>query len=325
MMAGLDLAGAIRESLAQEMRREQRIVVLGEGVGSMGGVFHTTEGLLDEFGAERVMEMPIEEGALLGAAVGMALYGLRPVPEIPFADFVYPGFDQIVSEMAKMRFRSGGQYAAPVVLRVPCGGGVGGGMYQSQSPEAYFCHTPGLLVATPSTPHDAAGLLRTALRGDDPVIFLEPKALYATGSEQMPEEDFSIPFGTAARLRSGDDVTVVAYGAMVEAARAAAEAADGDGIGVDLLDLRTLVPYDIAALLKSVAKTGRVVLVQEAPRMCGFAAELAAVIAEKAVFHLQAPVLRVSGYDTPFPYALERTYLPDEDRVLDAIRRAAAY
>lgn len=324
-MATLDLAGAIRETLRGEMRRNERVVVLGHGVGSLGGVFHATDGLLDEFGAERVVDMPLDEGSVVGAAVGMALYGLRPVPEIQVADFVFPGFEQIVAEMAKYRYRSGGQYTCPLVLRVPYGGGVGGGLYHSQSPEAHFSHTPGLVVVAPSAALDAVGLLRTAMRGDDPVIFMEPKALYAAGSIELPPEDFVIPFGVADREHMGDDVTVVAFGAMMHETRIAAEKAVELGIGIDLLDLRTLVPFDIGTVLESVAKTGRVVLVQEAPRFCGYTAEIAAILAEKALFHLQAPVQRVAGYDTPFPYALERTYIPDNDRVLEAIKRAASF
>jgi 2-oxoisovalerate dehydrogenase E1 component beta subunit len=307
------------------MRRDDGVVVMGHAVGKMGGVFHATEGLLQEFGEERVIDMPLDEGGLVGAAVGMALYGLRPVVEIQLADFVYPGLDQIISEAAKLRYRSGGQYCCPLVVRVPYGGGVGGGPYQSQSPEALFTHTPGLVVAAPSTAADAAGLLRTALRGEDPVVLMEPKALYGIAADSAPEHELAVPFGVAARLREGDDVTVVAYGAMVHTAQQAAEQAAEHGVEVDVLDLRTLMPFDIGALLESVARTGRAVLVQEAPRSCGYAAELAAVLAEKAVFHLQAPVLRVTGLDTPVSHAAEHTYVPDNDRVLGAIRAVAEF
>ncbi len=322
-MAGIDLAVAVRETLAVEMRRDERLVVMGHDVGAMGGVFHATEGLLEEFGADRVIDMPLDEGGVVGAAVGMALYGLRPVAEIQLADFIYPGLDQLISEAAKLRYRSGGQYACPLVLRVPYGGGVGAGPYGSQSPEAILAHTAGLTVVAPASPEDAGGLLRTALRGADPVVFLEPKALYGIAAGDAPDDDHTVPFGVAARLREGNDVTVVAYGAMVPAALRAAEQAEGFGIDVELLDLRTLMPFDIGALLESVAKTGRAVLVQEAPRSCGYAAELAAVLAEKALFHLHAPVLRVTGFDTPFPYAAEHVYVPDNDRVLGAIRATA--
>lgn len=325
MRARLEFAQAIRDTLAAEMRRDDRVVLLGHEVGALGGLFRVTEGLIDEFGEQRVVDMPLDEGGVIGAAVGMALYGLKPVPEIQLADFAFPAFDQVISEIAKFRYRSGGQYPCPVVIRVPYGGGVGGGIYHSQSPEAHFAHTPGLVVAAPSTPADAVGMLRTAIRGDDPVVFMEPKALYRGVPGDPPDEDFIVPFGVAECVREGTDVTVIAYGAMLHAARRAADEAAALGIEVELLDLRTLVPFDIGAVLQSVAKTGRAVLVQEAPRSCGYTAEIAAVLAEKALFHLQAPVLRVAGYDTPFPYALERAYMPDNDRVLAAIQRAAGF
>lgn len=322
---GTELGRALRDTLATEMRGDDDIVVLGDAVGMMGGVFHVTEGLREEFGADRVVDLPMDEGGVVGAAIGMALYGLRPVAEIQFADFAYGACDQIVSELAKLRYRSGGQYACPLVLRVPYGGGIGGGMYQSQSPEAMLTHTAGLVVAAPATAADAAGLLRTALRGADPVVLLEPKALYATRFEERIDDGHTTPLGAAARAREGEDVTVVTYGAMVEAARRAAEQAVEYGIDVEILDLRTLMPYDIGALLESVAKTGRAVLVQEAPRSCGYAAELAATLAEKALFHLQAPVLRVTGFDTPFSHAAESIYVPDNDRVLGAVRAVAEF
>ncbi len=324
-MVKLEFAEAIRDTLVAEMRRDDRVVLLGHEVGSLGGVFRVTEGLIDEFGEQRVVDMPLDEGGVIGAAVGMALYGLKPVAEIQLADFAYPAFDQVISEMAKLRYRSGGQYPCPLVIRVPYGGGVGGGVYHSQSPEAHFAHTPGLVVVAPSTPADAVGMMRTAIRGDDPVVFMEPKVLYRGVPGDPPEEDFIVPFGVAARVCEGTDVTVIAYGAMLHAAHRAADEAAALGIEVELLDLRTLVPFDIVAVLQSVAKTGRAVLVQEAPRSCGYTAEIAAVLAEKALFHLQAPVLRVAGYDTPFPYALERDYMPDNDRVLAAIQRAASF
>ena len=324
-MARLEFAKAIRDTLVAEMRRDDRVVLLGHEVGALGGVFRVTEGLIDEFGEQRVVDMPLDEGGVIGAAVGMVLSGLKPVAEIQLADFAFPAFDQVISEVAKFRYRSGGQYPCPVVIRVPYGGGVGGGVYHSQSPEAHFAHTPGLVVAAPSTPADAVGMLRTAIRGDDPVVFMEPKALYRGVPGDPPDEDFIVPFGVAECVREGTDVTVIAYGAMLHAARRAADEAAALGIEVELLDLRTLVPFDIVAVLQSVAKTGRAVLVQEAPRSCGYTAEIAAVLAEKALFHLQAPVLRVAGYDTPFPYALERAYMPNNDRVLAAIQRTAGF
>ncbi len=323
-MAGIDLAGAVKETLRRALQEDERVVLLGRDVGPMGGIFGVTDGLLEEFGDRRIIDMPLDEGGMVGAAIGMALHGERPVVEVQLADFVYPAFDQIVSEMAKLRYRSGGQYSCPVVLRMPYGGGVAGGHYHSQSPESYFAHTPGLVVLAPSNPADAAGLLATAIRSNDPVVFLEPKAIYGVAGEPF-DDAITIPFGVASRVRQGADVTVVAFGAMVRQAESAAVTAAERGIDVDLIDLRSLVPYDIGMLLESVARTGRAVLVQEAPRTCGYTAELASVLAEKAIFHLQAPIVRVAGFDTPYPYALERTYMPDNDRVLAAIERVAEY
>jgi 2-oxoisovalerate dehydrogenase E1 component beta subunit len=255
----------------------------------------------------------------------MALYGLRPIAEIQFVDFIYPAFDQIVSEMAKMRWRSAGQYACPVIVRAPYGGGIKGGLYHSQSPEAYFCHTAGLQVVIPSTPRDAKGLLLAALECEDPVIFLEPKRLYRTLKEDVPEGRFRVPLSSARLAREGGQCTVLAYGAMVPVALEAAERAAEKSWSVEVLDLRTLVPLDQDAVLASVQKTGRVVIVHEAPRTCGYGAELAAIIAEKALTSLQAPLLRVTGYDTPFPYTLEHSYLPDAPRVLRAIEHVMGY
>lgn len=323
-MKQLSLAQAINRTLRSEMRRDDRIVVLGEDVGGVGGLFGTTEGLLGEFGDQRVLDTASAEGGIIGTAVGMALYGLRPVAEIQFADFVYPGFDQIVSEMAKIRYRSGGQYACPVVLRLPAGGGVRGGIYQSQSPEAHFCHAPGLVVAMPSNAADAAGLLRSALRSPDPVVFLEPKRLYHDGRSEVPE-DHEVALGRAAIRREGSDVSVFTYGACVPAALEAAQIAAERGIQTEVVDLRTLQPFDIETVLASIAKTGRAVVVAEAPRTASFAAEIAATLAERAILHLEAPVLRVTGFDTPVPLHFEDAYLPDADRVVAAIERVANF
>lgn len=318
-MAEIDIREAVRLALRDEMRRDERVVLLGEDLGRLGGVFGVTEGLLEEFGAERVIDTPMAEGGVVGAAIGMAMYGLRPVPEVQLADFLWPAFDQIVSEAAKVRYRSGGQYTCPLVIRAPYGGGVGGGPYHSQSPEAYLAHTPGLVVVAPSTPFDAAGLLRSAVRSDDPVVFLEPKRLYRGFTEEVPEEDFTVPLGAARRVREGDDVTLLAYGAMVHIAAEAAERAAASGIEADLIDLRTLAPLDAESVLSSVARTGKMVIVHEAPKFCGFGAELAAIAAEKAILHLEAPILRVTGFDTPVPYALEAMYLPAADRIVEAL------
>jgi 2-oxoisovalerate dehydrogenase E1 component beta subunit len=299
--------------------------VLGEDVGQAGGVFRVTEGLQAEFGPERVTDTPLAENGIVGGAIGMALYGLRPVAEIQFVDFIYPAFDQIVSELAKMRWRSAGQYTCPVIIRAPYGGGIKGGLYHSQSPEAYFCHTAGLKVVIPSTPGDAKGLLLSALDGEDPVIFLEPKRLYRTVREEVPEGRHSVPLSSARIAREGKHCTVLAYGAMVPVSVEAANQAAEHGWSIEVIDLRTLVPLDIETMLASVRKTGRAVIVHEAPRTCGFGAELAALLAERALTSLQAPIPRVTGYDTPFPYTLEHTYLPDPPRVVRAIEHVMAY
>ncbi|HJO04803.1 MAG TPA: alpha-ketoacid dehydrogenase subunit beta [Acidobacteriota bacterium] len=323
-MPDLNMAQAINRTLCAEMRRDEAIVLLGEEVGSLGGLFGTSEGLLDEFGDRRVVDAPVAEGGVIGSAVGMALYGLRPVTEIQFADFVWPGFEHIVSEMAKVRYRSGGQYSCPLVLRLPYGGGVGGGMYQSQSPEAYFCHTPGLVVGAPSDAADAAGMLRSALRGDDPVVLLEPKRLYRD-SRASVDDDHLVPFGEARVRRQGSDVSVFAYGSTVPIALQAAEAADELGIQIDVVDLRTLLPLDIATVLGSIAKTGRAVIVAESPTYCGYGAELSATLSERALLHLEAPIERVAGFDLPVPYFHEDDYLPSVRRVVAAIERVANF
>jgi 2-oxoisovalerate dehydrogenase E1 component beta subunit len=255
----------------------------------------------------------------------MALYGLRPVPEIQFADFIYPAFDQIVSEAAKMRYRSGGQYTCPMVIRAPFGGGIKGGHYHSQSPEAYFIHTPGLKVVVPSDPYDAKGLLISAIRDDNPVVFLEPKRVYRAARGEVPEGDYVVDLGKAKIAREGTDITILAYGAMLPPSMAAAEKAESEEISAEVIDLRTLMPYDIDTILNSVKKTGRVVIVHEAPRTCGFGAELAATLNEKALLHLQAPILRVTGFDTPFPYALENEYLPREERIRKALQESVSF
>lgn len=324
-MPTLTLIQAITDALRTEMRKNPDVVLFGEDVGRNGGVFRATDGLQAEFGEERVFDTPLSESGIIGAAVGMALYGMRPVPEIQFLDFIYPAFDQIVSELAKMRYRSGGQYATPVVIRTPYGGGIKGGHYHSQSTEAYFTHTAGLKVVVPSDPYDAKGLLIQSMRQDDPVLFLEPKALYRKAKGEVPDGEYVVPFGQAKVRRAGTDMTLVAWGAMVGVCLEAARRAEDDGISCEVLDLRTLVPLDEAALLESVKKTGRMIVVHEAQRTSGFGGELAAIVAEKALEHLEAPVLRVTGFDTPFPYTLEEVYMPDADRVLRAVLKLHRY
>jgi pyruvate dehydrogenase E1 component beta subunit len=316
---------AVNDALRIEMRRDSRTVVLGEDVGKFGGVFRATTGLFDEFGPDRVFDTPLSEAGIIGSAIGMALYGLRPVPEIQFADFIYPAYDQIVNELAKFRYRSGGQYPCPVVIRTPYGGGIRGGHYHSQSPEAYFAHTPGLKVVIPSNPYDAKGLLLSAMRGEDPVIFMEPKRVYRAAKGEVPEGDYTVPLGQAKVVREGSQLTVLCYGAMVHTCVEAAQLAEKDGFDPEIIDLRTLLPLDAETVLTSVRKTGRVVIAHEAPKTCGYGAELAALIAEKALMSLEAPINRVAGFDTPFPYTLENEYLPSPDRVALAIKQTAQF
>lgn len=316
---------AVNDALRLEMRRNQQVVVLGEDIGKFGGVFRATSGLQEEFGTDRVMDTPLAEAGIIGTAIGMALYGLRPVAEIQFADFIFPAFDQIVNELAKFRYRSGGEYPAPMVIRTPYGGGIRGGHYHSQSPEAYFAHTPGLKVIIPSNPYDAKGLLLTALREDDPVLFLEPKRVYRASKGEVPEGDYTIPFGKANVVRPGSGVTVLCYGSMVHTVQEALDKHGAAEFDPEVIDLRSIVPLDTEAVLSSVRKTGRVVIVQEAPKTCGFAAELSAIIAEKALLSLEAPILRVCGLDTPFPYTLELEYLPSPERVTKAIADTARF
>ena len=320
-----NLVQAINDALRFEMRRDDRVVVLGEDVGKVGGVFRVTQGLWDEFGDARVIDTPLSEGGIIGTAIGMALYGLVPIPEIQFADFIYPAYDQIVSELAKMRYRSGGQYPAPVVIRTPVGGGIKGGHYHSQSPEALFTHIPGLQVVCPSNPIDAKGLLASAIRGEDPVIFMEPKRVYRASKADVPEGEYTLPIGQGKIVREGGQVTVLAWSAMVHTAIEAGQKGEAMGYDLEIIDLRTLVPFDIDMILASVQKTGRVVIAHEAPRTSGFGAELAATIQEKAMLHLEAPILRVTGFDTPFPYTLEHEYLPDANRILDAVERVVNF
>jgi 2-oxoisovalerate dehydrogenase E1 component beta subunit len=324
-VAPVTLLRAIHDALLEEMERNPEVFVLGEDVGREGGVFRATEGLSARFGPERVIDTPLNEGGIVGMAIGMALSGLRPVVEIEFSDFIYPAFDQIVSELAKMRYRSAGQFTAPVVVRAPSGGGVKGGHYHSQSPEAYFIHTAGLTVAMPSTPADAKGLLTSAMRAPDPVIFLEPKALYRTVRGEVPQGEHLVPMGKGRVVLPGKDLTLVAWGAMVPVAEKTAELAAEEGASIEVIDPRTLWPLDIGMIEGSVRRTGRAVVLHEAPRTCGFGAEVAALIQERCFLHLKAPVRRVAGFDTPFPYALEKSYLPDPDRTLRVVRAAMEF
>jgi 2-oxoisovalerate dehydrogenase E1 component beta subunit len=316
---------AVNDALRLEMRKNPRVVVLGEDVGRFGGVFRATTGLQEEFGKDRVMDTPLAEAGIIGTAIGMALYGLRPVAEIQFADFIFPAFDQIVNELAKFRYRSGGEYPAPMVIRTPYGGGIRGGHYHSQSPEALFAHTAGLKVIIPSNPYDAKGLLLTALRDEDPVMILEPKRVYRASRGEVPEGEYTIPFGQAKIVREGKGLTVLCYGAMLHVVMEALEKQGAAEFDPEVIDLRSLVPLDTETILESVRKTGRVVIVHEAQKTCGFGAELSALIAEKALLHLEAPIARVCGLDTPFPYTLEMEYLPSPERITKAIADTARF
>jgi 2-oxoisovalerate dehydrogenase E1 component beta subunit len=322
-MPTMNIIEAVRDALRTQMRLDSSVIVLGEDVGKFGGVFRATSGLYEEFGADRVIDTPLAEAGIIGTAIGMALYGLRPVPEIQFGDFIFPAFDQIVNELAKFRYRSGGNYTCPVVIRTPVGGGIRGGHYHSQSPEALFIHTPGIKVVAPSNPYDAKGLLLASMRQNDPVLFMEPKRIYRASKGEVPDGDFTIELGQAKVTHEGDQVTVLAWSGMVSIAEEAAKklAGGATGVSVEVIDLRTLMPFDIDAILASVQKTGRCVIVHEAPRTCGFGAELIASIQERAIEYLEAPIIRVTGADTPFPYSLEHEYLPTADRVISAIRK----
>jgi pyruvate dehydrogenase E1 component beta subunit len=321
----MTLIQTVTHTLDHEMGRDDRVVVFGEDVGKNGGVFRATDGLQKKYGENRCFDTPLAESGIVGAAIGMALYGLRPVPEIQFQDFIFPAFDQIVNEAAKIRYRSGGQYTVPMVIRTPYGGGIKGGHYHSQSGEAYFAHTPGLKVVVPSNPYDLKGLLLSSIRQEDPVIFLEPKRIYRAIKADVPDKDYTVPLGEAKTVKDGADVTVFSYGSMLHVSMVAAQEAEKKGINVEVVDLRTLLPLDEKAVLESAKKTGRVVSVVEAPKFCSYGAEISALIAENVIEYMEGPILRVGGFDTPFPYTLENVYLPNSDRVLHAIEKVYNY
>lgn len=324
-MTQMNLVQALQSALRNAMEQDTDVILLGEDIGRLGGVFRVTQGLQEDFGADRVLDTPLSETGIIGAGIGMALHGLRPVSEIQFADFVYPGFDQLVNEAAKYRYRTGGEFHVPMVVRMPYGGGIRGGQYHSQSPEALFIHTPGLKVVCPSNPYDAKGLLLASIRDDDPVVFFEPKRVYRAIKMEVPEDAYAVPLGQAKVVRPGDHVTCIAWGAMLYEAFSAAERVAEEGVEVEVVDLRTLWPLDIETLIASVRKTGRVVVVHEAPRTCGFGGELVSLIVDRAFLHLEAPPLRVTGWDTPFPLTHEREYLPLAHRIAPALLETARY
>jgi len=322
----MTMVQAVNRALAGEMERDGRVVVFGEDVGRDGGVFRATEGLFDKFGPERVMDTPLAESAAIGAALGMAALGLRPVPEIQFMGFIYPAFNQIISHVARMRNRTRGRFTAPLTIRTPYGGGVRALEHHSESTEALFCHIPGLTVVVPSNPYDAKGLLAASIRSDDPVLFLEPTRLYRAEKQDVPEAPYEVPLRRAAVVREGRDVTIVAWGAMVPVAREAASAAESGGVGVEIIDLRTLSPMDRETVLASVRKTGRALVLHEAPKTCGLGAEIAATIGESALLSLKAPVVRVTAPDITVPLQKsEDLYYPNAERVQRAIRTLMEY
>jgi len=324
-MAVLTYLEAIRQGIWEEMERDPSVFLLGEDIGVLGGAFKVTAGMLEKFGAERVIDTPISESAIAGAAIGAALMGMRPVAEMQFMDFIACGFDQIVNMAAKMHYRWGP--AVPIVIRGPSGAGVHGGPYHSQSNEMWFVHTPGLKVVMPATAYDAKGLIKSAIRDDNPVIFYEHKFLYRRIKEEVPEGDYVVPLGKAAVRREGNDVAVITYGAMVWTALEAAELLDQEGISLEVVDLRTLLPYDEEAVLGSVRKCNKVILLHEDTRTGGMAGELAALIAERAFEDLDGPIVRITGPDTPVPFSppLEEYFLPNARKVIDAARKLAKY
>jgi 2-oxoisovalerate dehydrogenase E1 component beta subunit len=333
----MSLVQAINSAMDVMMARDASVVVLGQDVGYFGGVFRCTDGLQKKYGERRVFDTPIAEGGIIAAAIGMATNGLRPVAEIQFADYIYPGFDQIVSELARLRYRTAGDFFAPVTVRVPCGGGIRGGQTHSQSPEAIFAHTCGIKVVMPSNPYDAKGLLIAAIEANDPVIFFEPKRLYngpfdgdhekpavawsAHRQGEVPEGHYTVPIGKAEIVRAGNDVTIVTYGTLVHVAQAAVA---GRGIDAEIIDVRSIVPLDVTTIAQSVSKTGRCIVAHEATEFAGFGAELVATIQRECFFDLYAPIERVAGWDTPYPHAFEWEYFPGQSRIVAALDQVMA-
>jgi len=319
---------AITEAMAEEMERDERVFLIGEDIGLYGGVFKATKGLQQRFGAERVIDSPISEVYIAGGSIGAALVGMRPVPEIQFADFITPAMDQIIQQAAKIRYRTGGQWTSPMTIRVCCGGDVGGGLYHSQINEQWFFSQPGLIVVFPSTPYDAKGLLKSAIRGEDPVVYFEHKRLYRSIKEEIPEDDFTVPIGKAVVRKEGKDLTLVTYGLMCHRSLQALESLEKDGISVEMIDMRTLLPWDRETIFESVKKTSRALLVQENSKTGGVMAEISASIMENAFDYLDAPVTRVCGLDVPMlPFAppLEHYFLPNAEKIARAARKLLEY
>ena len=330
----MNMIEAIRSALDVVMGKDPSVVVFGEDVGYFGGVFRCTDGLQRKYGEHRVIDAPIAEGGIIGTAIGMGVNGLRPVAEIQFADYIYPGFDQIVSELARLRYRSGGDYSSPVTIRTPCGGGIRGGQTHSQSPEALFAHVAGIKTVMPSNPYDAKGLLISSVESDDPVVFFEPKRIYNGPFDgdpeqpaqpwtkhpkgEVPERYYTVPLGVAEIVEPGDELTIVTYGTLVHVAQAAAKLT---GVDAEVIDIRTISPLDTETIAESVKKTGRCVVAHEATRFSGYGAELTATIQEECFYNLEAPIERVAGWDTPYPHAFEWQYFPGQKRIAAAIRK----
>jgi len=333
-MATMNMVQALNSAMDVAMQRDRAVVLMGQDIGYFGGVFRVTDGLQKKYGEHRVFDTPIAEGGIIAAAIGMGINGLRPVAEIQFADYIYPGIDQIISELARLRHRSAGDFWAPVTVRAPCGGGIRGGQTHSQSPEALFAHVAGLTVVMPSNPYDAKGLLIAAIESDDPVLFFEPKRIYNGPFDgdpnkvalswskhpkgEVPTDHYTVPLGKAEIVREGSEVTILTYGTLVHVATGTVEQT---GIDAEIVDLRTLSPLDVDTIAASVNKTGRCVIVHEATRFCGFGAELSATVQEECFWHLEAPIERVTGWDTPYPHAFEWQYFPGQKRLELALRR----
>jgi len=333
-MSQMNMIQAVRSALDVMMDKDPTVIILGQDVGYFGGVFRCTDGLQAKYGEHRVIDAPIAEGGIIGSAIGIGVNGLRPVAEIQFADYIYPSLDQIISELARLRYRSGGEYFSPVTIRAPCGGGIRGGQTHSQSPEALFTHLSGIKTVMPSNPYDAKGLLISAIESDDPVVFFEPKRIYNGPFDgdpdkpsvswsnhpggEVPDDYYSIPLGKASVVEEGDELSIITYGTMVHVAQAAVHKA---GISADIIDVRSLVPLDVETLKQSVEKTGRCLVTHEASRFSGYGAELVATVQEECFWHLQAPIERVAGWETPYPHAFEWDYFPAQDRIIASIRK----
>ena len=325
-MTQMNLLQAINNALILEMQRNEKVVVFGEDVGHFGGVFRATSNLQEKFGRDRCFNSPLTEQGIIGFANGLASQGSYPVAEIQFADYIFPAFDQIVNETAKFRYRSGGQFTCgSLTIRTPYGGGIAGGLYHSQSPEAYFAHTPGLKIVVPRNPYQAKGLLLASIRDDNPVLFMEPKRLYRASVSDVPEEDYTLPLGKADVVEEGSDITLLAWGAQVEVVQKAAEMAREDGVSCEIVDLRSILPWDVETVANSVMKTGRLLINHEAPQTGGFASEIAATVQDKCFLYLEAPISRVCGLDTPYPLAHEKEYMPDHLKTYEAIKKTMNY